>query len=731
MISMLTQQLKDAAEPDKLLLLNKLSSLYLQNKTDISSSLKKSIEISTQALEIARKLSLLRQEAIALTHLGYAYRKQGNYPKALQVAMETLGCLEKTGDKKEIAKCNFEIGQFHKNSGKPATALKFFLKSLNIREEIGSDTRGTIYVLTAIGDVYKQTKDYKQALDYYRKALNKYTIIGDKRDISAVYKRIGDIYYFQNDRDQALENYLRAASLAKKHNNIKMYHHHLGTIAQLYEIMKQTDKAIEYFTKSKEIEKDIGNIYLSLRTLTHTSRLYIQLEQYEKALMENLAALELTQKLNRKSSLSWAFYEIGENFKRLKKYDRAIKTITHSLIIAQEINNKGRIKKCYQSLSDIYENKREFRKALEHYKKFFYTNEILSKEASNKAMVEIQNRHDLENQQKQIEILKQKNTIQILQLSKEKLRRQALLIGLILVFAIAVLLFKRYLYLFSFWKKQKYISQYRLMQEVGAGGMGNIFKAQNIRDKTETVAVKILKPEHFQDEKSRRRFKNEGTLIDRLNHPHIVKIYERGEYKQKLFIAMEYLNGINLADKLVKQGKFGFRTALHIMVQIAECIDFIHSKNVMHRDLKPQNIMIIQKGDDLNYVKLLDFGLAKSKFQTKITRTGILIGTISYMAPEQITSTDSSFPSDIFSLGIIFYQMITGKLPFEGDTPTDVMRKIMGEDPVEPIKMTGNLPEKCNQLILNMLDKDPKKRPTATVLLESLQALSEKTKGPT
>jgi serine/threonine-protein kinase len=381
------------------------------------------------------------------------------------------------------------------------------------------------------------------------------------------------------------------------------------------------------------------------------------------------------------------------------------------------MKDKSSLEKIYKSYSDLYTARGDYKKALAYYKLYSETEDDLINAEKNKQIAELQEQFEAERRAKEIDILKKDNKIQ-------KITRNAFIIGFILVLIILILLFKKYLYLFSFWKKQKYIGHYRIIETIGSGGMGTIYHAHSLRDKTQSAAIKVLKDELTKDENNRQRFKHEGTIIDKLDHPNIIKIYERGEYKEKLYLAMEFLQGKTLAQKMEEEGKIDLKECLYIMVQITDALVLIHSKNIVHRDLKPSNIMLIEKDGDPNFVKLLDFGLAKMKFQTRLTSTGILIGTINYVAPEQITDSLYSSASDIYALGIIFYQMITGNQAFSGDTITNIVEKILDTKPLELNRIRSEIPGELNHLITQMLSKKPGQRPLAEKVLTSLKKIS-------
>ncbi|MCP5050471.1 MAG: protein kinase [bacterium] len=288
---------------------------------------------------------------------------------------------------------------------------------------------------------------------------------------------------------------------------------------------------------------------------------------------------------------------------------------------------------------------------------------------------------------------------------------------------------KKYITLAGFWKGEKYVGQFKLLEKIGSGGMGTIYKAQNTMDKTQPVAVKVLKDELFDDESSRKRFKQEAAIVDQLDHPHIVKIIERGQSKQKLFIVMELLEGKTLAKKISEEGKIDLIELVEIFLQVTEALVKIHEKCIVHRDLKPDNVMLTKREDSSNFVKLLDFGIARTEQQSRITRTGTILGTLNYLAPEQISDGNFSPASDIYSLGGIFYEAVTGEIPFPGETTTDIMRKIIYDMPTKPCQLRPDTPPRLNKLILRMLEKQSGDRPpVGDVLIELLEIENSQTK---
>jgi tetratricopeptide (TPR) repeat protein len=463
---------------------------------------------------------------------------------------------------------------------------------------------------------------------------------------------------------------------------------------------------------------------------------------YDKALEYFRKSLNIREEIGYKLGIATNANNMGGIYTELGKYDDAFFYLSKGLNVSKEINSKEHIVYSYENFSALYEAKRDYKKALEYYKRAAEEKDTLLNEKVSKQIAEMQTRYDTLKKEKEIEVLTKNNEllhknnellnknyeIQKLRLDREKMTRNAFIIGFILVLIILVLLFRKFLYLFSFWKKQKYIGRFRLVEEIGSGGMGTIYKAHTIRDKTDTAAVKVLKPELFKDETGRKRFKQEAAIIDKLDHPHIIKIIERGEYKEKFFIAMELLQGKTLDVKIDEDGQMDLNECFHIMMQISNALVLIHGKDIIHRDLKPSNIMLIQRNGDPNFVKLLDFGLATMKYQTRITRTGILVGSINYMSPEQLANSEFSSASDIYSLGVTFYEMITGRIVFPGDTSNEIIRQILDTTPIEPHRYRPDIPGELDDLIMKMLERDKESRPVIKNVFETLRMIQAKYK---
>lgn len=287
-------------------------------------------------------------------------------------------------------------------------------------------------------------------------------------------------------------------------------------------------------------------------------------------------------------------------------------------------------------------------------------------------------------------------------------------------------LLKKYLRAVSFWKKKTQIGHFKILETIGSGGMATVYKAQDLLDKKRIVALKVLKEENFLDEMQKKRFKHEALITDQLDHPNIVRIIERGEMDDCWYIAMELLRGQSLARLIKEGGRLAVGAALDIMLQITDALRAIHALNIVHRDLKPENIMISERHGRRHFVKLLDFGLAITPAQSRLTMSGVVMGTIRYLPPERISDGTSSPAGDIYSAGIILYEMLTGSKPFWSEATGEVIHRILKTYPLPPKEISRDIPQELNALIMAMIDKDPARRPALESVRAELLRLAEK-----
>lgn len=250
--------------------------------------------------------------------------------------------------------------------------------------------------------------------------------------------------------------------------------------------------------------------------------------------------------------------------------------------------------------------------------------------------------------------------------------------------------------------------RYQIIREVGSGSMGVVYQARDPQI-DRLVAVKILRQDRTSTETFVRRFLKEAKVIGRLSHPNIVTIYDMGEEQGTIYIAMEFLEGRSLSDVL-RESRFDIKEAMTFGIQIAETLNYAHQKGVIHRDIKPSNIIVTPDGR----IKITDFGIAHIEDSTTTlqTQAGEIMGTPAYMSPEQILGQPVDGRSDIFSLGVILYEMVTGRRPFggEGKTLASVFNEITRVTPPVPSTLSAHVPNHLSSLIMKALQKEPEKR---------------------
>ena len=257
---------------------------------------------------------------------------------------------------------------------------------------------------------------------------------------------------------------------------------------------------------------------------------------------------------------------------------------------------------------------------------------------------------------------------------------------------------------------ERYVGQvldnrYRIEKIIGMGGMAVVFRAEDLLMRR-IVAVKILKDDIARDEVSVKRFINESKAVSMLSHPNIVTIYDVSVRSDAKYIVMEYIEGITLKNYMTKKGKLEFREIIMYTEQVLRALEHAHQKGIVHRDIKPQNIMLLKNG----IIKVMDFGIAKLPNAETVTVKDSAIGTVYYISPEQASGKPIDARSDIYSLGVMMYEMATGKLPFTADSPVSVALKQIN-DTAKPVKEEmPSLPLGLSQIIARAMDKDPDMR---------------------
>jgi len=264
-----------------------------------------------------------------------------------------------------------------------------------------------------------------------------------------------------------------------------------------------------------------------------------------------------------------------------------------------------------------------------------------------------------------------------------------------------------------------FAGRYQIIEELGQGGMGRVLRVLD-RKVNEEIAIKLLKPEIASEKRVLERFSNELKNARRISHRNICRMYELLEDSGVHYITMEYVRGEDLKSFIRRSRKIAPGTAIIIARQVCEGLEEAHRLGIIHRDLKPQNIMIDKEGN----ARIMDFGIARSLEAESITGQGVIIGTPDYMSPEQVEAKEVDARSDIYSLGVVLYEMVTGHLPFEGNTPLSIAVKHKTELPPDPRKNNPQLSHSFGLLILKCMEKDPEKRfADAHKLLEELKRI--------
>jgi serine/threonine protein kinase len=253
--------------------------------------------------------------------------------------------------------------------------------------------------------------------------------------------------------------------------------------------------------------------------------------------------------------------------------------------------------------------------------------------------------------------------------------------------------------------------RYQLGDRLGSGGMSNVYQAID-RTLERTVAVKVLAEHLSDDERFVARFRREALAVAKLIHPNIVQVYDTGVDDGRHYIVMEYVEGRSGAQVLTRQGPLDPATAAEAGIQACAGLDYAHRRGIIHRDVKPGNLMIVggPVGGGEMTVKLTDFGIARAVEQTRITQVGSVVGTAAYLAPEQVRGEEATPATDVYALGVVLYQFLTGRLPYEGSSLAELAVRQQNERPLPPSTYNDDVPETLGGAVLRALEGDPSRR---------------------
>ena len=268
---------------------------------------------------------------------------------------------------------------------------------------------------------------------------------------------------------------------------------------------------------------------------------------------------------------------------------------------------------------------------------------------------------------------------------------------------------------------KKIEGRYQISELIGVGGMANVYKATDLTD-GKTVAVKVLREEFYENEELLRRFKNESKAIAMLSHPNIIEVYDVCFSHNMRCIVMEYIDGITLKEYMEEQRPLGWKETVHFILQILKALSHAHSKGIVHRDIKPQNVMLLADAK----IKITDFGIARFARSESHTLTDRAIGSVHYISPEQARGEHTDQRADIYSIGVMLYEMLTGQLPFDADSPVSVALKQIELQAPSPRGINPDIPEGLEEITLRAMEKDPDRRyQSADDMLGDIEAFKQ------
>ena len=650
-----------------------------------------------------------------------AYQLTGNYSESLKYVERLEQESELLGpDREVLLKTCFEKAGIFVECSRELEAIELALRGFSLAEK-SRHTTEMIQFLNLLGIANSQLGNYENAIKYYLKALELSEKDQDLKSISMILNNLSGINIFLGSFEEGNAYNQRGIEIAKKRNDknalISLYINSAGIHFEMGEFREQIPPLEEALALCLDLKDKKGEamVYANLADV------YLTLEDYDMCIEYADKAIQIARDLNDEMTVLVARVNHAQAVGKKGDYASAIEILEDVQAAFKEMDRQGDIMDLHEILSNFYEEAGEYQRALGHQKEFKRIHDTIFNQEKQKVISELKEKYESDKKNKAIEILNLKVQKQKLELEKEAGQKNLIIIILVLITIVFIIFYRSYRHLFAFWKKENHIGHYRLIKKIASGGMSNVYEVENIMEKNGPhYALKILRDDLSSDSVQQTRLKREAMMIDSLNHPHIVRVFERGEVKGNYFMVMELLSGKTLAEFIKDRTRLPVESALTIMVQLAGALEQIHRKGIIHRDLKSENVMITQDKDDQICAKLLDFGIARSSHHTRLTETGKFLGTVVYLAPEQLRHQSLGPPTDIFSLGILFYEILAGFNPFSSGSSVLIIRRILEEDPQPLDTLLIELPPGLSALVQGMMCKLPEGRPGIAEIYETL-----------
>jgi tRNA A-37 threonylcarbamoyl transferase component Bud32/tetratricopeptide (TPR) repeat protein len=582
------------------------------------------------------------------------------------------------------------------------------------------DHKNQSFMCVVIGITKMFQKEINQTLFYFLEALKvaESFNLATEKILSLI--QIGLLHQRFNNHDTALSSLCQVEKFQVTNSSSLVSANLLYLIGRIYFQKKQWSLAMDYFKGSiKQIESFPSSSHLP-QTLIVMGIIDFNQNQFHQALKYFMQGLKIAAEKKDSINEFYAQFFIGKTFIQLGQQDSALKYFLTAEKIAAANDTLYHIELIKCSLANYYLNKGFFVEALVYLKEFrdvsFENHRHLLLEKSQT----IQTLYELNLFEENIRQMQRQDELQSMQRWQQKKIHYVFIVIAFLFVLIIIQLFRRYSFLFWYWKNKNQVGHYQILEKIASGGIGTVYKAVDMLNKNNPVAVKILRDEYQDNEDHIRRFHQEAAIINKLDHPNIIRILDRGVADNTVYIVMELLDGMNLAD-LISSENMNLSIITNIFQQITSALASMHEKSIIHRDLKPENIMIVNTINNPYHVKLLDFGLARQTAVSNLAQTGNAMGTIFYMSPEQVMDLPLTASADMYSLGVILYEMLSGQKPFYGETSVEVIHQIIHKESIPLRVLRPDIPLALLKIVENLMDKKPENRISSEKLHQILR----------
>lgn len=672
-----------------------------------------------QAAKLFEDLDDPVHECEALDKLAHLDLRLGQFDQALSTALKAAALEPRLESKADVIQVLNTAAIACRRKGALQDALAHLQNALALCRS-GEDAQSEIKTLMHMGIIHTDLGDHEAATQVLREALAlSQSADGFRR--GEILQNLSVVCMKQGELDSGIRFQKEAIDVYRAQERKQSLTKGLAHLSQLYAMKEDFETAERLLREAADLarELDLRDEYLGI--MTGLGAMQMERENYPEALATLKDVLKEREQSGAILDLAGPLSTLGYLYLKMGRFDQAIETYQRQIELARQTQCPYYEAEAMMAKSEARFQSGDCAGAWGDLKRYLELRDELTSRESQKTLNEMRTRYETEKKERENELLKKDVALKQATIANQRMWIMLVIALSLLGLVAAIILGRLFLTSYRYWKKSHFFGQYRIVEKIGEGGAGSVYRARDMVSGTD-VALKVLH-QSLVDEVARKRLIQERLASERLGIPQVVEVLGKGEHDDRFYLAMEYVDGRTLTH-WIEHGPLSVKVAAGIFECLLDTLNQIHRAGVVHRDIKPDNIMIAGKeplderkiGDAWSEeissrLKILDFGLARVLGERMLTRTAMMGGTLPYMAPEFLTGKKTRGEHvDFYSLGVVTYQMLTGHLPFTAEETANLIAQILLETPATPRSINRDVPEAFSDFVMKLIARIPSDR---------------------